>query len=214
MSEYPQPNANNLNPSNSFNYLPGYAAFAQGFIGAYCGIRVRDFQLDIVYPSENFGSYQSQVSVTQNNNIFKPPAQNIENWNVTGMLYRGNKIDVLYSLKTKSVEIRNRRSNDPSITAVDDLQVIYYEGTDRVEKQLRIGESVMISLSTDTWKYTAKKSRLQRSTGYAENIHILATIHSLQFNNRVIRASNSGNKIAMISHFLTFGSFLIFKLFF
>jgi len=71
MSEYPQQNANNLNPANSFNYLPGYAAFAQGFIGAYCGIRVRDFQIDIVYPSDQFGSYQNQVPITSNNNIFK-----------------------------------------------------------------------------------------------------------------------------------------------
>ena len=128
------------------------------------------------------------------------------------MLYRGNKLDVLYSLKTKSVEIRNRRSNDPSITAIDDLQVIYYEGTERVEKTLKIGESVMISLSTDTWKYTAKKSRLQRGHGLAENMHILATIHSLQFNTRIIRATNSGNNIGNFSFFLAFISLSICKL--
>ena len=212
MSEYPQQNANNLNQLNSFNYLPGYAAFAQGFIGAYCGIRVRDFQIDLVYPSENFGSYLGQTSASQNN-VFKQPAQNVENWNVTGMLYRGNKIDILYSLKTKSVEIRNRRSNDPSITAIDDLQIIYYEGTERQEKPLKIGDSAIISLSSDTWKYAAKKSRLQRSTGYSENMHILATIHALQFNNKILRASNVANKNTNVSLILILIAIFSFKLF-
>ena len=157
---------------------------------------MRDFQLDLVYPSENFGSYQTPV-VTSQYNIFKQPATNVDNWNITGLLYRGNKLDILYSLKTKSVEIRNRRSNDPSISAIDDLQVITYEGTDRVEKPLRVGDSIMISLTTDSWKYTAKKPRLQTKNSYSENMHILATIHSMQFNNRVIRAVNAGNRNTM-----------------
>ena len=53
MTEYPHV-ANNLNPQNTFHYMAGYAAFAHTFIAGHCGLRVRDFQLDLVYPSEHF----------------------------------------------------------------------------------------------------------------------------------------------------------------
>lgn len=189
MSEYSQPN-NVLNPLNTFNYLPGYAAFIQAFVGAYCGLRVRDFQLDLVYPSDSFTQYQSSSSSTQYP-IFKPPTTNTESWNITGLSYRGHKLDIIYNLRTKAVEIRNRRSTEQT-NAEDNLEVLVYEGTEPVVKPLKIGNVVTISLTTESWINDAKKSRLQTSNSYSDNMHILASIYSTQFTNNIVKAKNSG----------------------
>lgn len=94
-----------LNPQNTFNFLPAYAAYATAFIAGFCGIRYRDFQLDLVYPSENFNQYATSQINTQYT-VFKPPATQTENFNVTGLMYRGNKLDIIYNLRAKSVEVK------------------------------------------------------------------------------------------------------------
>ena len=71
---------------------------------------MQDFQLDVVYPSEFYDKYQTAINSGFANPIFKPPALNSESWNITGLNYFGNKLDFIYSLKSKSLEIRNRRS--------------------------------------------------------------------------------------------------------
>lgn len=207
MSEYPNSNSA-LNVQNTFNYLPGYAAFVSGFIAGYCGVRYQDFQLDLVYPSENFGQYQAQVSSAQFP-VFKQPALNTENWNITGLMFRGNRLDIIYDLRSKSVEIRNRRGIDQSGQVDDMLEVIVYEGTQITVKPLRTGDTVTISLSTELWFYGPKRSRLQRNQ-YSDNMHILATIYPVQYNNRILRASNSGNilRFGILFYFI---AFLFFK---
>ena len=200
MSEYPQ-TSNILNPNNNFNYLPGYAAFIQSFIGAYCGLRVRDFQLDLIYPSEYFTNYQTTVSQSQFP-IFKQPAFNLETWNITGLLYRGNRIDIIYRLKSKSVEIRNRRSNEPGVVADNSLEVLVYEGTETLTKSLKIGDSITISIATDLWRYDPKISRLQKNN-YSENINILASIYSTSMINKIQRPSIADN-VKVNSYFVYF----------
>lgn len=190
MSEYPNSNSV-LNMQNTFNYLPGYAAFVSGFIAGFCGVRYQDFQLDLVYPSENFGQYQAQVSSGQFP-VFKQPASNTENWNITGLLFRGNRLDIIYDLRSKSVEIRNRRGSDQTGQVDDMLEVIIYEGTQITSKSLRIGDTVSISLSTELWYYAPKKTRLQRNH-YSDNMHILASIYPVQYSNKIQRAYNSDN---------------------
>jgi hypothetical protein len=192
LSEFPQ-SSTVINPNNNYNYLPGYAAFIHAFIAGFCGIRPRDFQIDIVYPSDQFTSYQSGSSTpTSQFNIFKQPLANVDAWNITGLTYRGNKLDIIYNLKNKNVEIRNRRSSDSSQVADDSLEISVYEGTERVIKQLKIGDSVLINLSTDLWNYDKKKSRLQKDNTYSNNMHILASIYPIQFSkNLVIPRNNS-----------------------
>jgi len=191
LSEYPQ-SSTVPKPQNTFNYLPGYAAFAHAFIGGFCGLRPRDFQLDLVYPSNNFQNYQASISSSaQQQTVFKQPGLNVENWNITGLMYRGNKLDIIYNLKTKTVEIRNRRSNDPSLIADENLEIAVYEGTQVQARPLRIGDSVQINLNTDVWTYAAKKSRLQKRTSYSDNMNILASIYPVQFARNIVRPSNS-----------------------
>lgn len=199
MSEYPNSNSVN-NMQNTFNYLPGYAAFVSGFLAGFCGVRHRDFQLDLVYPSENFGQYQAQVSSAQFP-VFKQPASNTENWNITGLLFRGNRLDIIYDLRAKSVEIRNRRANDQTGQVDDMLEVVIYEGTQITTKSLRTGDSVKISLSTELWYYAPKKSRIQRNH-YSNNMHILATVYPIQYSNKIERANNS-DKILRFNYILS-----------
>ncbi len=114
-------------------------------------------------------------------------------------MYRGNKLDIIYNLKTKTVEIRNRRSNDPSLIADENLEVAIYEGTQVQVRPLRIGDSVQVNLNTDVWTYAPKKSRLQKHTSYSDNMHILASIYPIQFSRNVKRPSNSASKQFHIS---------------
>ncbi len=204
LSEYSQ-QSTSFNPLNTYNYLPGYAAYAHAFIGAFCGVRVRDFQIDLVYPSENFNQYQTQTS-TLSDTIFKPPAMNTESWNITGVAYRGNKLDISYNLRSKSVEIRNRRANDPLVTSDESLEVAIYEGNEVVYKQLRLGDSVSISLTTENWNFNPKKSRSQNTNyHYTQNMHILASIYSSQFRKNVkIANSAAGLKFSPLFTILVF----------
>lgn len=203
--EYPQATSA-INNLNTFNYLPAYAAFASGFMSAYCGVRYRDFQLDIVYPSEQYGAYQGQ-GINKQYPVFTQPAPNVDNWNITGLLYRGNKIDIIYNLRSKSVEFRNRRSNDPQLIADDSLEIAVYEGTEHVRKNFKIGDTVMVSINPDTWTYAAKKRRLQTKNSYSDNLHILASIYSTSDSKHVVRPRNTGLKLAHSSTSLVF-SFL------
>lgn len=209
MSEYPNSNSV-LNSQNTFNYLPGYAAFVSGFIAGFCGVRYQDFQLDLVYPSENFAQYQTQVSSSQFP-VFKQPALNTENWNITGLMFRGNRLDIIYDLRSKSVEIRNRRGTDQSGQVDDMLEVVIYEGTQMIIKPLRTGDTVTISLSTELWSYAPKKSRLQRNH-YSDNMHILASIYPIQYNNQILRASNSAKILKYNFFSLLVFAFVIFFL--
>lgn len=211
LSESVQP-AISFNPLNTYNYLPGYAAYAHAFIAGYCGVRVRDFQIDLIYPSDNFGQYQGQVSVSGQNSVFKEPSANTDLWNITGIAYRGNKLDIIYNLRTKSVEIRNRRANDPLVSGDESLEVAVYEGSDQVIKQLRLGDSVQISLTSELWYYNPKKSRVQNTyRQYSENINILASIYSSQYRKNVILPSSSNGfkfNTFLISFVLVFTFFL------
>ena len=178
LSEYPQ-TGNILNTNNNFNYLPGYAAFAQAFIAGYCGIRMQDFQLDVIYPSEYFANYESvPVSQSGQNTLFKPPVPNVDLWNVTGLNYAGNKLDFVYDLKGKSLTITNRRPIGTSGGGggEENLEITVYEGIEVSVKPLRVDDSVKIALTTDTWKFGPKNIRQYRSALYAENLHILASI--------------------------------------
>ena len=186
VSEYP---ANLENPLNNFNYLPGYAAFVQAFIAAYCGLRVRDFQLDLVYPSEEFGNYQTQAAVRSQFSIFKSPVSNADSWNITGLLYRGNKLDIIYNLKSKTVEIRNRPTSNNLMNQY--LEVLVYEGTATEIRPLRPGGSVTITLNTDLWNYLPKKGRLQEHNSYSNNINILASIYSSTSFSHINRPSSA-----------------------
>lgn len=207
MSEFPS-SGNILNPQNTFNYLPGYAAYVTAFIAGFCGVRYRDYQLDLVYPSEHFGSYQAQVSSAQFP-IFKPPTQNTESWNITGLMYKGNKLDIIYNLKMKLVEIRNRKSNDQTSSADNTLEIIIYEGTNYITKSLRIGDTIQINLSSELWTYEPKKSRLQKSHKYSDNMHILASVYSTQYSNRIIKPSNSAINFKVNFFFASLFSILV-----
>ncbi|CAF0704348.1 unnamed protein product [Brachionus calyciflorus] len=209
MSEYPNSNSN-LNHHNTFNYLPGYAAFASSFIAGFCGVRYRDFQLDLVYPSEQFRDYQTQALSPQFP-VFKQPTLSTESWNITGLLYRGNKLDIIYNLRAKSVEIRNRRANDQSGPVDDMLEILVYEGTEKVVKPLRIGDVVTIGLSTELWNYAPKKNRLQKNH-YSNNMHILASIYPVQYNKHLLKASNSSNRLNISFLFITFVMSIFYKL--
>jgi hypothetical protein len=179
-----------INPANTFNYLPGYAAFASAFVAGFCGVRVRDFQIDIVYPTEYFGNYQNPV-ITGQSSLFKRPTANTESWNVTGMNYRGSKLDLVYDMRSRSVTIRNRRSNEPGSGQGDDtLEVMVYEGNEPVIKPLKVGDTVILNLATETWQYNSKRNRLMRSDIYANNMHILASIYSISYSKNLVRQSN------------------------
>lgn len=192
--------------------MPGYAAYAQAFIGGYCGLRVRDFQIDLIFPSENFGQYSGQISVTQDS-VFKQPALNTDLWNITGLAYRGNKLDITYNLRMKTVEIRNRRANDPLVSADDSLEVAIYEGSEQVIKQLRVGDAVSISLSSELWYYKPKKSKLQDTKEhYSNNIHLLASIYSSQYRKNVRLPNSAPNGIQMNHLFMSFVLLLNFKI--
>jgi hypothetical protein len=202
-----------LNPQNTFNYLPAYAAYATAFIAGYCGVRYRDFQLDLVYPSEHFNQYTTSVNPMFP--VFKQPTQQTENWNITGLMYRGNKIDIIYNLRAKSVEVRNRRSTDQFVVPDESLEIITYEGSEPMVRQFRVGDTVMISLSTELWVYAPKKQRLQRRTQLTENMHLLASIYSTQVSRRLIRASNDSGKLGgfswTINAFIMIINFKFFK---
>lgn len=75
--------------------------------------------------------------------------------------------------------------------ADETLEIITYEGSEPQTRQLRVGDSVTISLSSELWVYGPKKQKLQRRTELAENMHILATIYSTQVSRRIIRPTNS-----------------------
>ena len=194
LSEFPH--SGYANPHNTFNYLPGYAAFATGYIGAFCGLRLRDFQLDIVYPNENFGSYQNPIVTGQRYELFKKPSPNTESWNVTGLSYRGTKLDILYDMRSRSVTIRNRRGvNDPNTIGDDTLEVLVYEGNEAVVKPLKVGDTVVLNIATETWNYNSKKNKLMKSDIYANNMHILASIYSISYSRYLVRQND-----AVVSH--------------
>lgn len=106
-------------------------------------------------------------------------------------MYRGNKLDIIYNLRAKSVEIRNRRSSDQFVVADDTLEIVTYEGSEPLVRQLRVGDTVVVSLSSEVWVYGPKKQRLQRHTGLTENMQILASIYSAQVSRRLIRPTNA-----------------------
>ena len=107
LSEYPNSNLD-YNRNNNYNYLPGYASFIQSFIAGYCGMRVRDYQLDFIYPSDHFDSYQTPISSFKKNSILKAPVDEVQTWNITGLAYLGNELDILYDLPGKLIIVRNR----------------------------------------------------------------------------------------------------------
>lgn len=81
--------------------------------------------------------------------------------------------------------------------ADDTLEIVTYEGSEPVTRQLRVGDTVTISLSSELWVYGPKKQKLQRRTELAENMHILASIYSTQQTRRVIRPTNSAQIVKM-----------------
>lgn len=194
LSEYPHNNF--LNPQNTFNYLPGYAAFAYSFIAAYSGIRVQDFQIDVVYPSEFYNNYLTGSVTTQNMPLFKSPVPNVDAWNVTGVNFGGNKLDFIYNLRTKSLEIRSRRPIGSASSGEEMLEIVIYEGTEVNIKPLRIGEAVKIGITTEAWKYAPKSKRQFRSNLYSENLNILVSVYSTNKVRYLQRMSNS-NRLGM-----------------
>ena len=96
-------------------------------------------------------------------------------------------------------KIRNRRSNDQFVVADETLEIITYEGSEPLTRQLRVGDTITVSLSSELWVYGPKKQKLQRRTELAENMHILATIYSTQVTRRVIRPTNSATTISINS---------------
>jgi len=167
---------------NNYHYLPGYASIIQSFISAYCGLRVRNFQLDIIYPSDFYPNYQSSSNNNNpSNNILKRPLGQSETWNVTGLEYQGNKLDILYDLNGRSVIIRNRPHINQRPAKVRSLEVVTYEGSQVITTPLAVGQTVTLRLNTDTWVYSPKRLSLQRlhkSTGYSDNINILASVYA------------------------------------
>lgn len=218
MTEYPV-QGNFINTQNTLNYMPGYAAYIHSFIAGFCGLRVRDFQLDIVYPTELFGSYQNPVTGPGNQNrLFKRPATNVETWNITGFSYRGTKLDFLYDLKSASLTITNRRStvNDPTTPGDDTLEVLVYEGNEPELRTFRVGESVKISLATESWRYNQKKSKIMRTSTYSNNIHVLASIYSISYSKYLVRQSGAESIFAVTkslsSYFFIIVSLVLNKL--
>jgi hypothetical protein len=208
LSEYPS--FGFINPANTFNYLPGYAAFISAYVAGFCGIRVRDFQIDIVYPTEDFGNYQNPV-VTGQSSLFKRPTPTTESWNITGLSYRGSKLDIVYDMRSRSVKIYNRRSGEPGGGLGDDtLEVLVYEGNESVLKPLKVGDTVVLSLASENWLYNPRRNRLMRSDIYSNNIHILASIYSVSYQKYVVRQSNSASRIVIDGgHSMATVSFLI-----
>ncbi len=215
MSEMPYMGGNYQNMQNNFNFLPGYAAFIQSFMAGFGGLRVKDFQIDLIYPTDNFQDYQSpgqQFVAGSQSNLFRRPTPTTDAWNITGLSYRGTKLDIIYNLKSRSIEIKNRRpQNDPSMQGDDSLEVIIYEGNEPVVRPLRSGDIVKINLASESWTYNTKSKREMRSEAYPSNIQIMASIYSVQYAENLVRQSDSSgmkSNTIMISFLLIF----LFKL--
>lgn len=164
--------------------------FYKSFIAGYCGIRVRDFQLDFIYPSEYFDNYQNSAGLSP---LFKEPVEGLQIWNITGLTYRGNKLDIDFNLRAKSITVKNRKTLKGS---QDQLEVVTYEGSEVVVKPLQIGQSITLRFDTNAWRYSTKRRTLQRvhhHTGYSENINILASIYAVEDYNRITRPSSACN---------------------
>lgn len=201
---------------NNYHYLPGYASFVHSFISAFCNLRVRDFQLDLIYPSDFFDNYQNPSSSSQYaSNILKQPFNQAENWNITGLNYRGNKLDILYDFNGKTIIVKNRPhiGGNPS-DKVAALEIVTYEGSEVVTNKLSVGQTKTLRLNSDVWKYSHKKYTLQRlhhSTGYSDNINILASIYASEDYSRIDRPS-SGKGLRVNSGFMLISATLIVKI--
>jgi hypothetical protein len=183
MSEYPN-YANNLNSMNTFNHLPGYASFLHAFIGGYCGLRVRDYQLDIVYPTEHFANYLSSTPQSQffKTLPIKSPYQSVDFWNITGLSYRGYELDIVYNLRGKQVIIVNRRLTEGYTTLnTKPLEMVIYENMQITNRTLNLGETVIINVNTDLWSTEKAWTRNNQTEYYSDNINALVTIYSPQF---------------------------------
>jgi hypothetical protein len=149
---------------------------------------------------------------SEHTKMFKPPANRVETWNITGLNYRGNKIDIIYDMGKRSVEIRNRPrqssgSAGSGAFADERLEVIFYEGNyywdgENNIKSLRVGESVFISLTTENWSYDRRRSREQRQNGHSENMHVLASIYPVHYSRYLVRP-NDANRLATTTTTLT-----------
>ncbi len=212
MSEYPN-YLNNLNPMNTFNHLPGYASFLHAFIGGYCGLRVRDYQLDIVYPSEHFTNYLSSTPQSQ---FFKPlpvrsPYQSVDFWNITGLSYRGFELDIIYNLRGKQVIIINRRLTEGYTTLnTRPLEMVIYENNYLTNRTLNLGETVTININTDLWSIERAWRRNNLTEFFSDNIDALVTIYSPQYANLIQLDSSATRSTIHLAFCLSLT--LIFKL--
>lgn len=74
------------------------------------------------------------------------------------------------------------------------LEIVTYQGYEVVTTPLNVGRTVTLRLDTDLWKYSPRRhtlQRLHRSTGYSDNINILASIYAADKYQRIDRPSSS-----------------------
>lgn len=210
MSEYPNNNINSA--QNTFNFLPGYASYLHAFIAGFSAIRVKDFQIDIIYPSYNFNSYIGSTPIASQTLPIRTPHQTINYWNITGLSYRGFELDLVYNLNAKTLTIRNRRLTEGyQIPNTKNLEVLFYENYVRVYKTLNVGETVTIPLNTELWQTNNRKNQAMRRSSYPDNIDVLASIYTTQFKSYLKYDSGSSQiKININALFLLIVSTLLF----
>ena len=202
MSELP---SNVFNPMNTFNFLPGYASYIHAFMGGYSGIRVRDFQLDIVYPSLRFNDYTGSSPLTSQSIPIKSPYPSVDYWNITGLSYRGFELDIIYNLRGKQLIVKNRRLTEGfQIQNQKGLEVLFYENDKRDFRTLNVGETQIFNLNMALWTapVVQKKSKLRKNPAqpkqniyYSNNVDVLITIYTPQFKNYLVYDSGSSRQV-------------------
>jgi hypothetical protein len=197
-------NPNNIyNPMNTYNFLPGYSSYIHAFIGGYSGIRVRDFQLDIIYPSLRFDDYTSSSPASTGAVPIKTPYPSIDYWNITGLSYRGFELDIIYNLRAKQLIVKNRRLTEGfQLPNQKGLEILFYEYDKRDYRTLNVGEQQIFNLNTALWTtpVVKKKKTLPKNPAlpkqniyYSNNIDVLITIYSTQFRDYLVYDSSAGN---------------------
>ena len=200
MSEYP---SNVFNSMNTYNYLPGYASYLHAFIGGYSGIRVRDYQLDIVYPSVRFNDYVSATPTVSQAMPIKPPFPSIDYWNITGLSYRGYELDIIYNLRGKQLIVKNRRLTEGfQLQNQKGLEILFYENDKKDYRSLNVGEQQIFSLNMDLWQAPNVVKKLKKTTKivkqniyYSNNIDVLITIYPTQYKNIIVLDSSATRSI-------------------
>jgi hypothetical protein len=97
---------------------------------------------------------------------------------------------------------------------VEPLEIVTYQGYEVVTTPLRVGQSITLRLDTELWKYSPKRNslkRLHRSTGYSDNINILASIYAADKYQFIDRPS--GTPTLTVSWSIITSAFIFMKVF-